>query len=107
VKHMSNIYNVLHETNPKISLATVYRNLNQLAELGEIKKIEGLESPVHYDHQTHPHYHFICDKCKKVFDINAEIAPNIEQYTQEKTGFLVQGHEINFNGLCQSCSTKQ
>ena len=99
------VYTLLQEENPNISLATVYRNLNQLADVGKIKKIEGLEQSVHYDHQTHAHYHFICNNCKKVFDINIEVAPNIETDARKRTGFDIQGHEINFNGLCQDCIT--
>ena len=49
------IYSILQKENPKISLATLYRNLNQLAEHGIIKKIDGLEQSSHYDHNTHAH----------------------------------------------------
>ena len=58
------LYGILQEKAPNISLATLYRNLNQLAENGIIKKIDGLEAPSHFDHNTHEHFHFICDKCK-------------------------------------------
>lgn len=97
------IYGIMKRKDPNVSLATVYRNLNQLANLGVIKRIEGLESSVHYDHNTHEHYHFICDNCKKIFDIEADIAPNIKLNTQKQTGFLVLGHEITFHGLCSEC----
>lgn len=100
------IHDVLKKTEPNISLATVYRNLNQLASFGIIKKIEGLEQSVHYDHNTHEHYHFICDNCKKVFDIEANVAPDIETKTHDKTGFLIHGHEINFHGLCSECQNR-
>ena len=101
------IHSVLQKTHPNISLATIYRNLNLLSDIGRIKKIEGLESPVHYDHQTHAHYHFICNKCKKVFDIDGEIVPNIEKSAEIQTGFKIIGHEINFNGYCQDCMTHE
>ena len=93
------VYEVLKKDNPNISLATVYRNLNQMAKLGMIKKIEGLEQSVHYDHNTHEHYHFICDKCKKVYDINASIS-----YNEEQHDFVVNGYDIVFHGLCKKCS---
>ena len=95
------LYEILKEKNPKISLATLYRNLNQLAEAGIIKKIDGLESSAHFDHNTHNHYHFICDKCKKVFDVAADIAPDIVSKTENKTGFYIEGHDIVFHGLCR------
>lgn len=97
------LYDILKEKNPKISLATLYRNLNQLAEAGIIKKIDGLESSAHFDHNTHNHYHFICDKCKKVFDISAGVAPDIISKTENETGFYIEGHDIVFHGLCREC----
>lgn len=97
------VHEILKKTEPNISLATVYRNLNQMAAKGIIKKIEGLEQSVHYDHNTHEHYHFICDNCKKVYDVSAEIAPEIKLKTQAQTGFTVLGHEITFHGICKDC----
>ena len=63
------IYTVLKEKEPNLSLATVYRNLNLLANEGIIRKIEGLDGVAHFDHNTHNHYHFICSKCNKVYDV--------------------------------------
>lgn len=97
------LYAILKEKEPNISLATLYRNLNQLAENDIIKKIDGLESSSHYDHNTHEHYHFICDKCKRVYDISADVAPDIVQKTEQQTGFLIKKHDIVFNGLCREC----
>ncbi len=97
------LYAVLKEKEPNISLATLYRNLNQLADNGIIKKIDGLETSSHYDHNTHEHYHFICERCKKVFDISADVCPNIVKKTEEGTGFLVKKYDIVFNGLCADC----
>ena len=53
------LYSILKKENSTISLATLYRNLNQLEEHGIIKRIDGLETSSHYDHNTHTHYHFI------------------------------------------------
>ncbi len=97
------LYAILKEKEPNISLATLYRNLNQLAENDIIKKIDGLESSSHYDHNTHEHYHFICERCKKVYDISADIAPDIIRKTEQQTGFLIKKHDIVFNGLCKEC----
>ncbi len=101
------LYEILKDKNPKISLATLYRNLNQLAQAGIIKKIDGLETSAHFDHNTHNHYHFICDKCKKVFDISADVAPDIVAKTQDETGFYIKGHDIVFHGLCSECKNSK
>jgi len=97
------LYDVLRQENSTISLATLYRNLNQLAEHGIIKKIDGLESSSHYDHNTHEHYHFICDNCKKVYDISANVAPDLVKKAQEETGFTITGCDIVFHGICKNC----
>ncbi len=97
------LYSILQKENFKISLATLYRNLNQLAEHGIIKKIDGLEPSSHYDHNTHAHYHFICDNCKKIYDINSDIAPELVRRAEEETDFKVLGHDIVFHGICSEC----
>lgn len=97
------LYAKIQEKDPKISLATLYRNLNQLTENGMIKKIDGLETSSHYDHNTNEHYHFICTKCRRVFDIDAEVAPELIRRTEEKTDFLIENHDIVFSGICKDC----
>lgn len=97
------LYSVLQKTHPKISLATLYRNLNQLAENGIIKKIDGLETSSHFDHNTHEHYHFICTECGKVFDIDASVAPDLASKTEDMTGFKVITHDAVFCGICNDC----
>lgn len=97
------LYSILKEKDSNISLATLYRNLNQLADNGIIKKIDGLETSSHFDHNVSTHYHFICEKCMRVFDISADVAPDIIKKTEEETGFVVKGHDIVFNGICKDC----
>ncbi len=97
------LYSVLKETEPNISLATLYRNLNQLAENGIIKKIDGLDTSSHFDHNTHEHYHFICEKCGRVFDVSSDIAPNLVKKTEDETGFLINKYDIVFSGTCKDC----
>ena len=97
------LYSILNKENSTISLATLYRNLNQLEEHGIIKRIDGLETSSHYDHNTHTHYHFICDNCKKVYDINSDIAPELVRRAEEETKFKVLGHDIVFHGICSEC----
>lgn len=97
------IYEILQKEGSGISLATLYRNLNQLAENGIIKKIDGLESSSHFDHNTHGHYHFMCDNCKKIFDVSSDVAQDIIKKTEEETGFTVTSHDIIFHGICTNC----
>lgn len=97
------LYGKIKLKDSKISLATLYRNLNQLADNGIIKKIDGLEPSSHFDHNTHEHYHFICSKCHRVFDISADVAPDLIKKTENSTGFQIESHDIVFTGLCKEC----
>ena len=101
------LYGILKEKDSAISLATLYRNLNQLAQKGIIKKIDGLENSSHFDHNTHEHYHFICDNCKKVFDVPFEVAPEVASKTEQKTGFKVKNYDIVIHGICSECQDKE
>ena len=100
------IHTVLKKNHPEIGIATVYRNLNKLAQSGEILKIEGLEGKSHFDHNTFEHHHFICMECGKVYDIMPEIAPEMIKKTEEQTGFKITRAEIAFQGICKECLEK-
>lgn len=97
------LYSIIQIEYPEVSKATLYRNLSQLAEAGIIKKIDGLETSAHFDHNTHLHYHFICEKCGRVFDVSDEVAKDVVGKTEEETGFKVTNHELVFKGLCKDC----
>ena len=101
------IYDILKKANSNSSLATVYRNLNKRASSGRIKKIEGLEEKAHFDHNTYEHYHFICQKCGRIFDIDKEVAPEVVIRAQEKTGFIINSYDIVFHGICRECIEKE
>ncbi len=100
------LYSILKEKDSNISLATLYRNLNQLADNGIIKKIDGLETSSHFDHNVNEHYHFICEKCMRVFDISTDVASDVVKKAENETGFLVKKHDIIFTGICKDCLEK-
>ena len=62
------LYEGLRKENPHISLGTVYRNLRQLTDAGEILELN-YGSISHYDGDISPHYHMQCDNCKSIVDI--------------------------------------
>lgn len=96
----------LKRDDSNVGMTTLYRNLNKLADAGLIKKIDGLEPSAHFDHNTFEHYHFICEKCKKVYDIPSSVAPDLVKNTTEATGFDITSHDIVFHGICSECKRK-
>ena len=100
------IYEMVRLRLPRISLGTVYRNLEILSELGKIQKLQLSGSLKRFDWNTNKHYHIRCVRCNRVDD--APIAPlnQIEDELYESTVFEIIGHNLEFVGLCPECSKK-
>ena len=98
------IYQVVIRSHPNISRTTVYRNLNQLAECGEIRKMEVVGGADRFDHICSEHYHVHCTVCGKVFDADMEYIPDLEGRINDTHGFRISGHDILFYGVCPSCA---
>lgn len=101
------IYTEVAKTHPNISRATVYRNLNHLAELGEIRKIETPAGPDRFDHLTDRHYHVQCTVCGRVFDIDMDYMEELERKIRDRHGFQITGHRIMFQGVCPQCGASK
>lgn len=99
------IYQRVKQRMPHISLATVYRNLKLLSQEGLILEIPTPEGPSRYDSQTHQHYHFLCDRCERVYDVEIPVQGQLNRELDHQ-GFSVRSHEIVFYGLCRHCSTR-
>lgn len=97
------IYNKLKEENPGLSLGTVYRNLNQLAEDGKIRKLKMAGGPDRFDGTLHPHYHMVCRSCGELVDIQCEALEGLTQKAAEESGIQVEGFQILFEGICSDC----
>ena len=101
------LYQRVREKLPRISLGTVYRNLEILSELGEIRKLELSGALKRYDGHPHRHYHIRCVQCNTVVD--APVAPlnQLEDELYQTTVFEIIGHNLEFTGLCPGCSQEQ
>ena len=86
-----------------ISLATVYNSLNYLAENGYVRRVAIAGEPDRFDHNTMEHYHAICDKCKKVFDVEVH---GVVEGLQREYGFKVTSFGINLHCECKACQQK-
>ena len=92
------IYQWLKPANPSLSLGTVYRNLNLLADEGAIRR---MAFPVErYDAKTMPHPHFCCDQCGAVYDLHLPYDAELDRQALLASGHDVTGHEVVFHGIC-------
>ena len=96
------LYAYVKESCPCVSKATVYRNLNILAEKKEILKIEIPNGSDHYDFNTHKHNHFVCRKCGSVVDVDFCIS-EVDVSDLSKKGYEIYGYNLIFSGICPKC----
>ncbi|MCL2409202.1 MAG: transcriptional repressor [Oscillospiraceae bacterium] len=100
------VYKYVAKQHPTISKATVYRNLNQMVQAGDLLGIGNPYSSTHYDHKLHEHYHFVCDLCEQIFNVEADLS-DICNRLGSADGFDVSSYNISFSGLCWSCKAEQ
>ena len=96
------VFGHVAKSHPSISKATVYRNLNRLADSGDLLNIGVHYGSTHYDHNCHEHYHFVCESCKRVFDIEGDFS-DIVQRVRKTDGFEVSSCYVSFGGKCWEC----
>ena len=97
------IYNEVRKEIPNISLGTVYRNLRILCQLGEVFELVLCGNLSRFDARNDNHYHFRCQKCCQVFDIDETVNKEMDKIAARKTGFEVKFHRLEFYGLCLEC----
>ncbi|MDO9584166.1 MAG: transcriptional repressor [Desulfomicrobium sp.] len=96
------IYGMVRQKLPRISLGTVYRNLEVLSSLGLVRKLENAAGQKRFDGDVSPHHHIRCDTCGKVGDIfDAPDISGIEQGVS--TDFQITGLSLEFSGICPQC----
>ena len=99
------IYNWLKPENPGLSLGTVYRNLNLLADEGSITR---MAFPVErYDANVCPHPHFQCRCCGHVYDLEGlPYDRELDKRISAASGHKVERHELVFSGICVHCTKR-
>ncbi len=97
------IYRKVKEEYPSISLATVYKTLETLAEHQVITKVTALHDLARYDADTSPHHHLVCIYCRRVQDIYNEELNKLPIELDKIEDFTVQRYRIEFEGICKNC----
>ncbi len=100
------VYEMVRKRLPRISLGTVYRNLEILSTRGAIKKIGPISSQMRFDGITKKHYHIRCIYCGKLEDAPIDPMDNLENAIREKSDYSIIGHRLEFIGICPECSKK-
>lgn len=101
------IFQDLNSDGTTISLATVYRNLNILCDMHEIKKIAHPIDGYQYDKTCKPHYHLHCTTCDRILDLDIPYNENYNKEMSELTGLPITTHDMMVEGICKDCLEKQ
>ena len=88
---------------PKLSLGTVYRNLNHQYQKGAIRKLCFGTPFEHFDGNTSPHQHFLCKRCGKIYDLFLDLENELVAKARRLKKFKVEKVEVEFQGLCLDC----
>jgi Fur family peroxide stress response transcriptional regulator len=101
------VYAIVRRVLPNISLDTVNRTLNTLAQIGAAFVVEGSGDVKRFDGNLENHQHFKCIKCKKIFDFHCNEFDNIRAPEKLRHKFRVLRVAVYIEGLCQPCLEKE
>lgn len=101
------LYRLVRMRLPKISLGTVYRNLEVLFHSGKIQKLEIAGSRKRFDGVVRNHYHVRCVRCDRVEDVPGNPIEDIEKFFQGVKGYRILGHRLEIMGICPQCVEKE
>ena len=96
------VYGRVRRRLPRVSLATVYRNLRRLAAEGFLAE-RADPSGARFDGNTMPHDHFTCVACGRIYDVPARADRTVRARVASRTGFEVLNHRTEFYGRCGAC----
>jgi len=107
-RHLSadELYDIVKKVMPRISLATVYRNLEILSEAGLIGKLEISGRQKRFDFDVSDHDHIYCVVCHRVDNLNIERENVDSVQLGAAAGYSITGYRVEIIGVCPECQKK-
>ncbi len=90
---------------PEISMATVYNCLDALVQAGVARQVKVERGAARYCPNMHEHWHFHCNQCGGVFDMEMPNAA-CDAFPLPR-GFKIDSFEIGAHGACPDCNSKR
>ena len=112
-KHLTaeEIYDEVKKNCPEIGLATVYRTILLLEEIGVVSKLHLNDGCSRYElvhsDETHRHHHLICNICNDVIEVQDDLLEDIEESIEKEYKFKILDHALKFYGICKKCQKEQ
>ena len=102
------IYDLVRQDFPMTSLATVYKTIALLKEMGEVLELNFCDDRNHYDcGQPYPHPHLICLNCKSVVDLEIDDLDRAPRQVAQGTGYHIINYRLDFFGICPGCQEER
>jgi len=102
------LYRRARKSNSRISLSTVYRNLQLFKKLGLIEEHHFDEEHHHYEVKSgSEHQHLLCINCGKVVEFAYPISRKFSKDIGKQYDFDITDVEVRMTGLCSSCRTRE
>jgi len=102
------IYERVKADFPMTSLATIYKTVTLLKEMGEILELGFSNDGNRYDGiRPYPHPHLICTECKNIVDPDVATLSELRQEVAQSTGYQIVSHRLDFFGICPQCQEKE
>ncbi|SHI66744.1 Fur family transcriptional regulator, ferric uptake regulator [Clostridium amylolyticum] len=111
-KHLTveEIYDDVKLECPEIGLATVYRTVLLLEEMGIIYRLDLEDGCARYElvheNENHRHHHLVCSNCGKVIEVEGDLLDTLEVNIESKYNFKIMDHSVKFFGLCDECQSE-
>ena len=100
------LYESVRRRMPRISLGTVYRNLELLAKTGTIGKLTFGGTEARFDGNPDCHYHVRCVRCGRVDDLDGLPPEPVPVEPGQAGGYQILGHRLEFVGICPRCRSE-
>jgi Fur family peroxide stress response transcriptional regulator len=97
------IYEQIRDALPSLSLATVYKIVDQFHRHGLLRKVPTRSQVARYDARTDEHHHLVCTACDRIEDVFLPPLPPRMTRLPSGTDFQAQSYELVFHGLCSAC----
>jgi len=89
---------------PTTSLATIYKTVHLLKDLGQALELGFADLGSRYDgNKPWPHPHVICTRCRQIVDPAVPAMADISKSLARQTGYVINHHRLDFFGLCPAC----
>jgi Fur family transcriptional regulator, ferric uptake regulator len=97
------LYEVVRQRLPKISLGTVYRNLDLLVQMGQAQRFEAASGEARFDGNPARHNHVRCVRCGRIDDLMPSPLDLPAAPPKDTAGYQILGHRLEYLGVCPQC----